>query len=157
MMMALTQTCLGAVSDPEVIRLDNRLIFIGYAQSAIFLLQLAVLGIQAWMLQKTVKATGDQLKDMKRSIDEATRAANALEISAKAAAIASENVIVMTKRVTQQMRAYLSIRINTGAPQDRAGNVRFAVHPRTSLTIFFDCPFQANIYGNYIDRNNDAT
>jgi hypothetical protein len=99
-------------------------------------LQLVVFGIQAWMLQKTVKATGDQSKDMKRSIDEATRAANALEISAKAAAIASENVIVMTKRVTQQMRAYLSIRINIGAPQDRAGNVRFAGHPRTSLNIF---------------------
>jgi hypothetical protein len=128
-MTFLIQTFLAAASDAEVIKLDHQLIRIGQLQSGIFILQLLVFGFQAWLLQRTVKAAGDQSKQMGRSIDEATRAANALETSAKAAAVASENVTVMTKRVAQQMRAYLSVRINTGAYQDRVANVPFGVNP----------------------------
>jgi len=52
-----------------------------------------------------------------------------MEISAKAATVASENVVIVTRRAAQQMRAYLSVRINGGAYQNRAANVRFAVNP----------------------------
>ena len=80
-MIGLTHTFLAAASDAEVIKLDRGLIFVGIVQSIIFILQLIVFGIQARKLDQTVKAAAKQSSDMKRSIQEETRAANAMEIS----------------------------------------------------------------------------
>jgi hypothetical protein len=135
--IALTQTFLAAQSEAEVIKLDRWLIFVGVVQSIIFILQLFVFGIQAWKLHQTVKAAAEQSGDMKRSIEEATRAANAMEISSKAATVASEAAAQSVSLLPKQMRAYLSVRIGGGVYQDRAANLRFEVKPmliNTGLT-----------------------
>jgi hypothetical protein len=111
--------------------------FVGIVQAIIFILQLIVFGIQAWKLDQTVKAAAQQGSDMKRSIDEATRAANAMEISAKAATVASQAAAQSVALLPKQMRAYLSVRIGGGVYQDRAVNLRFEVTPmliNTGLT-----------------------
>lgn len=99
------------------------------AQAIIFIIQTAYFRYQAKMLRRTVDASVEQSRDMKDSIAQATRAANAMETSAKAATIASENVVVGTERATQQMRAYLSVRISGGRYQGEAPNAPFAVSP----------------------------
>jgi hypothetical protein len=117
--------------------------FVGIVQAIIFILQLIVFGIQAWKLDQTVKAAAQQGSDMKRSIDEATRAANAMEISAKAATVASQAAAQSVALLPKQMRAYLSVRIGGGVYQDRAANLRFEVTPmliNTGLTPVVERP-----------------
>lgn len=54
---------------------SQALVIIGWVQSAIFVAQLFVFGYQALKLHQTVQAAAQQSGDMKRSIEEATRAA----------------------------------------------------------------------------------
>jgi hypothetical protein len=97
-------------------------------QTVVFIIQTIVFRYQAKMLRRTVEASTEQSRDMKKSIAESTRAADAMEKSAKAATIASENVVIVTERTAQQMRAYLSVKIGTGVFQD--ANRRFEVKPQ---------------------------
>jgi hypothetical protein len=96
-------------------------------QTVVFIIQTIVFRYQAKMLRRTVDASTEQSRDMKDYIKQATRAADAMEKSAKAATIASENVVVVTERTAQQSRAYLSVQIGTGVYQD--ANCRFEVKP----------------------------
>ncbi|MBV8279661.1 MAG: hypothetical protein JO170_30955 [Verrucomicrobia bacterium] len=139
-------TLIAATNDPEVIRFDRRLVILGAIQTFIFVLQLIVFGIQAIQLQRTVKAATEQGQDMKRSIEEAVRSANAMEKSAAAATNASTAVAQSVAYVGHQVRAYISVRINTGAWQDRPNHVRFAVEPiviNTGLTPAYKVRFSA--------------
>jgi Sec-independent protein translocase protein TatA len=106
-------------------------IFIGVSQSIIFVLQLVVFGYQAWKLQETVKAAADQSGDMKNSIRQATRAADAMEKSAGAATIASqaatESVATIKETMTRQQRAYLCINFGSAIFQKRETGFRFEV------------------------------
>jgi hypothetical protein len=88
------------------------------AQTLVFIIQAVVFWYQAKMLRRTVDAATDQSLDTKKSIEQSTRAANAMETSAKAGVIASENVVIVTERTLQQIRAYLCVQIGTGVYQD---------------------------------------
>jgi hypothetical protein len=105
------------------------IVYIGVLQTLIFALQLVVFGYQAYKLRQTVEASKEQSGDMKLSIAEATRSANAMEISSQAATIASEAAAKSVVLLAKQMRAYLSVRIESGIYQDRAANLRFEVRP----------------------------
>jgi Sec-independent protein translocase protein TatA len=106
-------------------------IFIGVSQSIIFVLQLVVFGYQAWKLQQTVKAAADQSGEMKNSIRQATRAADAMEKFAQAATVASqaatESVATVKDTMTRQQRAYLCVNFATAAFQNRETTFRFEV------------------------------
>jgi hypothetical protein len=106
-------------------------IFIGVSQSIIFVLQLAVFGYQAWKLRETVKAAADQSNDMKGSIRQATRAADAMERFANAATIgsqaATESVATLKETMLRQQRAYLCVNFQTAGFQNRQNSFRFEV------------------------------
>jgi hypothetical protein len=128
-MIGLTQIFLAAASDHEVINLDHQLIRIGQLQSAIFILQLFVFGFQAWLLQKTVKAAGDQSKEMKRSVDEATRAANAMEKFADSANSSAKTAVELLgshkDTMTRLLRAYVCVSFGEAAFQNSETKDRF--------------------------------
>jgi hypothetical protein len=128
-MITLMQTFLAAASDHEVIKLDHQLIRIGQLQSAIFILQLFVFGFQAWMLRKTVKAAGDQSIEMRRSVDEAKRAANAMEKFAESATVASkaatESVATTRDTMTRLLRAYVCVNFGEAVFQNTLTKYRF--------------------------------
>jgi Sec-independent protein translocase protein TatA len=107
-------------------------------------LQLLVFGYQAKKLRETVESAKDQSSAMERHISEAARSANAmegvaksLEITAEAsqqAAVASQQSIASLR---QQMRAWLTIIIGGGIPQERVKNLKFDARPvilNTGLT-----------------------
>jgi hypothetical protein len=133
--MTFLAQILLAAEDEEVITLDRWLIFIGVAQAVIFVLQLVVFGIQAWKLHQTVKAAAQQGSDMKRSIDEASRAADAMEKFAASAAIASkaatESVATTKDAMTRMMRAYLCF--NFGAAKFQAQEKAFKFEVQVQL------------------------
>src|SRR2546425_7951700 len=58
---------------------DRNLVIASYILAAIAAFQLFVFGYQAIQLRRTVEAAGEQLKDMKRAIAEASRSAAAME------------------------------------------------------------------------------
>jgi Sec-independent protein translocase protein TatA len=99
-------------------------------------LQLLVFGYQAKKLRETVESAKDQSSAMERHISEAARSAAAmegvaksLEITAEAsrqAAIASQQSIT---NLRQQMRAWLTVIIGNGIPQQRDKNLRFEASP----------------------------
>ena len=91
---------------------------LGWTQTSIFAVQTVAFIYQAIKLRETVAASNKQSEDLKESIAQSTRAANAMEKQAKAATIASENVEIVTERTAQQIRAYLSVKIGTGVYQD---------------------------------------
>jgi hypothetical protein len=126
---------------------ESQLVQIGWIQCGIFLAQLIVFYFQAIKLQETVTAAGAQSEDMKHSIEQATRAANAMERSADAATTASRNVVVVTERSVLHMRAYLSVRIHLGIYQERTNNLRFEVRPlliNTGQTPAYEVRYVAN-------------
>ena len=89
-MIAFTEilpgSLVGTTADREIINFDRWLIVIGIVQAFIFLLQLFVFRDQARKLRQTVDAAAEQSSLMKNSINEATRAADAMEEFAEAAA-----------------------------------------------------------------------
>jgi hypothetical protein len=93
---------------------------IGWIQSSIFVVQTLVFGYQALKLKETV-AGGIE------STNQAIRAANAMEVSAKAATTSAQNVTTLTERTNQQLRAYLSVQFGGGIYQD--ANHIFEVRP----------------------------
>jgi hypothetical protein len=113
------------------------LVWIGIAQTLIFLLQLFVFRNQADKLRETVESGEKQSLAMQDSIQESRRAANAMEAFSKSAQRASNAAAQSTILIGQQMRAYLSVRIDGGFYQDRARNLRFDARPmliNTGLT-----------------------
>jgi hypothetical protein len=92
---------------------EQWVIFIGLAQLVVFVLQLFVFRDRARKLAQTVKAAAEQSGDMKDSIKQATRAANAMEEFAQSAAVSAqgvtESVATVRQRTAQQMRAYLCV------------------------------------------------
>jgi hypothetical protein len=80
-------------------------------QTLIFLLQLLVFSAQAKRLRQTVEAAKEQSGDMKLSIAEATRSANAMETSSRGVTIASqaatESVANTKEMMTRLLRAYV--------------------------------------------------
>jgi hypothetical protein len=124
-------------NDRATIQFNKWLVGIGVLQLVVFVLQLSVFGYQALKLRQTVDAAAQQSRDMRESITEATRSANAMEKSAEAVTKTSQAASQSVVRIGQQMRAYLSSRINGGIFQDRAANLRFGVTPmviNTGLT-----------------------
>jgi hypothetical protein len=99
-------------------------VFIGVTQSIIFVLQLVVFGYQAWKLRETVKAGADQSADMKKSVLQATRAADAMEKFAQAA---TESVATMKVTMSRQQRAYLCVNFQAAGFQNRETSFRFEV------------------------------
>lgn len=116
-------------SDQQNVDINRQLVRVGILQFVVFVLQLAVFGFQAYKLQQTVKASAEQASDMKASIRESARAADAMEKvamnSMRAAQHASESVTALRERTAQQMRAYLSIDIGSAIYQERGKNLRF--------------------------------
>jgi Sec-independent protein translocase protein TatA len=86
-------------------------------QLIVFVLQLLVFRDQAKKLRDTVDAAAEQSRDMKKSIAESARAANAMDQFAKSAAVASqaatESVANQKETMTRLLRAYLCV--NFGA------------------------------------------
>lgn len=99
---------------------------------------LAFFTYRLWRATKTMvegaeKVSDSQLREMRKSIAEATRAASAIEkvaehiaISAKAA---TESVAAVKDRTAQQMRAYLTVLIGTAVCQDIGNTLRFEAKP----------------------------
>lgn len=117
------------VSDQQNADINRQLVRVGILQLVVFVLQLLVFGFQAYKLQQTVKASAEQSSDMKASIRESARAADAMERvamnSMRAAQHASESVIALKERTAQQMRAYLSIDVGSAIYQEQSKNLRF--------------------------------
>lgn len=115
-----------AETDWWLIKLTGALALVGA-------LQLIVFGQQARRLRQTVEAAAQQSKDMEKSIAEAARAATAMEAVAESIAISAkaavESVTTVRDVSARQMRAYLSISINTGVYQERARDLKFDVRP----------------------------
>jgi hypothetical protein len=106
------------------------LVTIGWLQSGIFVVQLVVfvaqLGVfyyQALKLRQTVAASTEQSRDMKDSIAQATRAADAMEKFAEAATVgsraAAESVVTVKDSMTRQLRAYLCVNFYGAIFQNR--------------------------------------
>lgn len=116
-------------SDQQNVDINRQLVRVGILQLVVFVLQLAVFGFQAYKLQQTVKASAEQASDMKASVRESARAADAMEKvamnSMRGAQHASESVTALKERTAQQMRAYLSIDIGSAVYQERGKNLRF--------------------------------
>src|ERR1700730_18259239 len=105
--------------------MNDPLFWIGVVQALVFLLQLFVFWCQAVKLRESVDAAKAQSKDMERSTEQTTRAANAMEISSKAATLASQAATARIGLATSQMSAYLSVVIGSGVFQESARNLRF--------------------------------
>ncbi|MGD1106616.1 MAG: hypothetical protein ABR865_06185 [Terracidiphilus sp.] len=126
-----------ASSDWWIVRLTGVLALVAF-------LQLLVFGYQAKKLRETVESAKEQSSAMERHISEAARSANAmegvaksLEVTAEAsqqAAVASQQSIASLR---QQMRAWLTIIVGGGIPQERDKNLKFDARPiilNTGLT-----------------------
>jgi hypothetical protein len=78
-----------------------------------------------WLQRKQIEAAiqgmEESTRDMKESIAQATRAAGAMEKSAKAATVGSQAAAQSVAFLPKQMRAYLSVRIGCGVYQRSTG------------------------------------
>jgi hypothetical protein len=108
------------------------------------LLQLAVFGVQAFMLKETIGKMDEiaegQTEDMKSSIDQATRAATAMEGVATSMSKNVESLkdtIAINRRIADrqklvsemQLRAYISVVIGAAVYQERGKKIRFEGRP----------------------------
>jgi hypothetical protein len=122
---------IGAATDQETIELNRWIIGIGVAQLIVFVLQLRVFAYQAQKLKETVDAYAGQSRDMRDSITQATRAADAMEEFAKAAAIsanaATEIVANNKDTMTRLLRAYVCVNFGTAIFQNPGTQYRFEV------------------------------
>jgi hypothetical protein len=104
---------------------DQWLIIIGGAQLVVFFFQLLVFGYQALKLRQTVKGSAE-------SLEEATRAANAMEMFAQSAAVASkaatEGVTTNKDTMTRLLRAYLCVNFGGAAFQIPGSDFKFEVN-----------------------------
>ncbi len=111
-----------ASSDWWIVRLTGILALVAF-------LQLLVFGYQAKKLRETVESAKDQSSAMDRHISEAARSANAMEGVAKSlestAKVSSETLQGFRK----QMRAYLTVVVGGGIPQNRESNLKFDARP----------------------------
>jgi DNA segregation ATPase FtsK/SpoIIIE-like protein len=110
-------------ADWWIVRFTGGIFIVGLFQGLVFIVQTVVFGRQARRLRQTVKAMKGQAEDLKASVAEGARAANAMEnvathiaLSAKAA---TESVEALKSRTAQQMRAYLAVNISSAVFQER--------------------------------------
>ena len=108
--------------------------------AAMAILQSIVFGVQAKRLRETVEKMDEiaeeQTSDMGRYIEQASRAALAMEGVAKELSISSKaasgTLEMMKGRTATQLRAFVTVSIGNGVPQNRANNQPFFVSPVVS-------------------------
>ena len=93
------------------------------------IIQAFVFGYQGVQLKRTVAAAEGQSADMKQSIAEAARAANAMEQVAVHIEASAKAATVSVGAIQQQMRAYITVIVWGGIYQDRTKGIRFAGQP----------------------------
>jgi hypothetical protein len=101
-----------------------------------FVALIATVWLQRRQIEAAIQGMEESTRDMKESIGQATRSADAMEKSAKAVTVGSQAAAQSVILLPKQMRAYLSVRINSGFYQDRP-NWKFEVKPmliNTGLT-----------------------
>lgn len=90
------------------------------------------------MVKRAKRDSERQAKEMATSIDAAVRAATAMERVAesgsKGAAAAFASVATVKERTALQMRAYVTVNINSGLYQDRKKGISFGVTPKLMNT-----------------------
>src|SRR5262249_49454538 len=100
-------------NDEATLSINRKLVWVGWGQLGVFVLQLLVFVSQAYNLHQTVRAADKQARDMRDSIAESARAATALEALgtsvAASARTAAESVLTLRERTALQMRAYLTV------------------------------------------------
>lgn len=101
-----------------------------------FVALIATVWLQRRQIEAAIQGMEESTRDMKESIGQATRSADAMERSAKAATVASHAAAQSVALLPKQMRAYLSVRIDRGVYQDQSANLRFAVMPMLTNTGF---------------------
>jgi hypothetical protein len=118
-----------AANDRKLVEFTGNLATATYVIGAIGLLQLFVFGYQAIQLRRTVNAATEQSEDMKRSIQQATRSAVAMEQIAKQLEISTKTSADSTNafitRGAMQMRAYVCVEVGSAAYQVKANNIKF--------------------------------
>ena len=94
-----------------MVKLDNRLILIGWAQVVVFVLQLLAFSYQAWKLRQTVDAAAAQSADFKNAISQIRRSADEtskVAIASQATAAAAERSANVAERTLADLeRPYL--------------------------------------------------
>jgi hypothetical protein len=83
---------------------DRNLVIATYILAGIAALQLFVFGYQAIQLKRTVKAAGEQVKDMKRAIAEASRSAAAMEEVSKHIEISLETAAQQSESMKESVK-----------------------------------------------------
>lgn len=115
----------------ETVRLDDWLIRLGMVQAAIFLLQLAAFIYQGRKLRDTVETARQQAQDFRASIDHSARGANAMETVAQAllsnTQIATQLLTLQRDAFRKQLRAYLSLQLQSHIPENVERNFRHEV------------------------------
>jgi hypothetical protein len=104
------------------------------AITAVFTIVLALSTLFLWRSTNRLwKAAAVQSDDMKKTIAEAIRSANAMENVARAvevsASIAQESSATLKDVTARQMRAYLSVLVHGGSYQERSRNIKFEARP----------------------------
>jgi hypothetical protein len=115
--------------DQEATQTSHTLVWIGIMQTLVFALQFVAFAYQSKSLNQTVTAAGEQSKDMKRYVDEASRSATAMEgMSAAMQANVREvtDAFAMQKVVFRnQLRAYVSVSFRTCLSQDQNRGLKY--------------------------------
>jgi hypothetical protein len=116
-------------SDKETSSTNRTLVLIGLLQAFIFACQFIAFAYQSKSLNKTVIAAGEQSKDMKRYVDEASRSATAMERMATAmqANVAEVTEAFATQKVVfkSQLRAWVSVTFRACVAQTRERNYKY--------------------------------
>jgi hypothetical protein len=116
-------------SDQETNNTNHMVLLIGLLQLFVFALQLAAFIYQGVKLNQTVKAAGEQSRDLKRSVDEANRAATAMEGMATAmkanVAEVTEAFALQKVAFKYQLRAFVSVGFRTCIEQDVSARRKF--------------------------------
>lgn len=136
-----------AENDKQIIKINNRLVVIGFLQLVVFFGQLGVFGYQAWKLRQTVQAAADQSVEMKKSVAESIRAAAAMEDVAGSMSTVAQTTLQNVQHLRQtvatnreiadrqkmlgelQLRAYVNVIIGTATFQERGKNIKFGASP----------------------------
>jgi len=118
-------------SDHESNSTTHTLIWIGLLQTLIFALQFVAFARQSKSLNETVAAATEQSRDMKRSVEEASRSASAMEALADAMKANVKEVteaFAMQKVVFRsQLRAYVSVSFRGCIEQDASRPLKYEI------------------------------
>lgn len=118
-------------SDQEATRTSHILVWIGVLQTLVFALQFVAFAYQSKSLDQTVTAAGEQSKDMKRYVDEASRSATAMEGMAtamKANVVGVTDAFAMQKVIFRnQLRPWVAVSFRGCMDQDTTKEFKFEV------------------------------